>query len=202
MSDLPSSDSTRSSPPLRWYQFRLRSLFILGVFVAVVAGAWVSSEQIPYTEYSRGRDAVISTDRFEIIVKGVGDLGTERGKISVGGASCEMGSGTTTISGKPVWTRSHWFCFGVLRYKVNGTTITFRNHAREVTVGGRTYSIQHRAIITIDEQGGIGVEDCDTSQGDRSDRRRSKSEKVSDCSFQESTVVRTVASRRSATDAY
>ena len=159
-------------PPLRWYQFRLRSLLLLGVVVALVAGAWTSQETIRYKEFSRGNDAVISTDRFEIVVKGTGDLGCGTGPIQVGGAGCEMGSGSAAINGKTVWTRSYLYFFGVLRYTINGVTISFHNHAREVVADGRTYSIRHRAIITIDRQGKITVEDRPPDEPTKTDRKK------------------------------
>jgi hypothetical protein len=151
--------STPPPPPLRWYQFRLRSLLLLAVIVALVAGVWSSYETIPCRETFRGDDAIISTDRFEIIVKGVGDIGRGNGPIQIGGVGFGMGSGSCSVNGKKVWTRSYVFFFGVLTYKINGVEFSFHNHAREVVANGRTYPIRYRAIITIDQQGNITVED-------------------------------------------
>jgi hypothetical protein len=68
-----------SPPKLRWYQYRLRTLLLLFPVVALVTAFWVDQETLRYREYPRGGDAVISTPRFEIIVKG---------------ADCPWGNGT------------------------------------------------------------------------------------------------------------
>jgi hypothetical protein len=153
------ANSNSPSPPLRWYQFRLRSLLLLAVVVAIAAGIWTSYEKIPYKEFTQGSDAVISTDRFEIVVKGAGDIGEGAGTIQVGGLGFEAGSGSAKIDRRTVWTRSYVYSFGTLSYEINGVKFSLHNHAREVVVDGRSYPIRYRAIITIDQQGNITVED-------------------------------------------
>ncbi len=146
-------------PPLRWYQFRLRSLLLLAVVVALVAGLWTSYEEIRYKVFTRGNDAVISTDRFEVIVKGAGSNSEEEGIMQVGGFGFESSRETVRNGAGVVRGRSHEYSWGVLRFEINGVKFSLHNHAREVVVDGHTYSIRYRAIITIDQRGKITVED-------------------------------------------
>ncbi len=160
----------RGFPKLRWYQYRLRTLLLLFPLVALVTGAWVSRESLRVSAYPRGKDVVISTSRFEIVVKGAGDTADFEGWLQVGGPGWSAGGGSggqRRVDGKAVPERSYFYCWGTLSYRINGARFSFRNHAREVVANGRTYRIQNRAIITIDRQGGITVEDRPLAQQKR-----------------------------------
>jgi hypothetical protein len=154
------SPDSNSLPRLRWYQFRLRSLLLLAVVVALVAGAWTSQETLRCNEFCRGNDWVISTSRFEIVVREAKMNGRSGcGSMQVGGIGWASGHETAQINGEVCFESSHDYSWGTLRYEINGAKFSLYDHARQVTANGRVYSISHMAIITIDQQGGITVED-------------------------------------------
>ena len=69
-------------------------------------------------------------------------------------------SGYETMgSGNTVFRCSHDYSFGTLSFDINGAKFSLCRHARHVVANGRDYAIHNRAIITIDQQGNITVED-------------------------------------------
>lgn len=106
----------------------------------------------------RGKNYVISSPRFEIVVRGGGDVGNcwESGGVPVGGLftfseGCEQFGDRLSIH--------HRYSWGTLSYCINNASFSLRHHAREVVANGQSYQIQGRAIITIEEDGSITVED-------------------------------------------
>jgi hypothetical protein len=143
---------------LRWYQYRLRTLLLLFPLVAMVTASWASCERLHFDEYPDGDDMVISTSRFEIVGKGVA-CNSVAGSYHVGGLGWEEGGYDACVNGVAAPVESHKYAWGTLTFEINGARFSFRRHAREVVANGRCYRIQNRAVITIDEQGKITVED-------------------------------------------
>jgi hypothetical protein len=153
------TESEQVPAKLRWYQYRLRTLLLLFPLVAMVTAWWVSFERLPYNQTFRRGDTVISTSRFVIIAKGTGGSANGTGSFQVGGLAWDAGGEIARVNGKVVFDESHSYAWGTLNFQINGAHFSLRRHAREVVANGRRYNIKYSAVITIDQQGNITVED-------------------------------------------
>lgn len=118
-----------SKPAVRWYQYRLRTLLVLFPIVAIVVGLLCDDETIREEEYSRGGDHVISTPRFDIVVRGAGAVANGGGTIPVGGLLQSQEGEQHSSDGLELYYKYSW---GTLSYRINNATFSLRNHAREL----------------------------------------------------------------------